>query len=409
MRKLAFWNLFRETVRVNTVVAPSIVMTPEQAQVLGAQKRNNKGQFARKSHPPTIKQLYRWAGDFYTNQRNRGAILASSLSPIPDLPTLEEYKRLLGDVQRWNYCREKAIERGLIKYREVIRLVGERFVNAAVRTRDYANQRTNRGDGTRLKIIDIFNDILTLCKSMPTIWDKENKSIRVITEPVVLLDLKNPSLRYEFGTYSLELRTTMSTYDGILVHANTPRYPREAVSQPERFTHPHVKNKILCFGRGATAAERHFQAGRFFEIVSIMCSTLQTYGASMGPHVKLEYWKGVCDVRFDPTTGLAIPIDTVIQVPVANTVICEACGAEVAELKACYDCGVENCTGCNERCHYPGCNSYFCNDHYNECDLCKNRYCASHTSEDDSDRCLLCYEATEDDYNEDELDEDEEG
>jgi hypothetical protein len=401
---------------MNTIVAP-------ETGIPSIRLRGADGRFLPNQSPPTLKQLYKWTDTFVTR--------FEEVTKNPSLTSLGTWREdayellsdsniaaLRRDMRLWDTARRRNIRRAFSQYQG-------RVAEAANALRHSLNYIARIASQPALSVplpwrrvsppkrIDVLNDLIALCKHMPAFWNKNTKSIKVLTEPVVLLDVNDKTRRYEFGRFFIELIPFMLISDGVnhgvRVTAHTPRFPVRTDGTRlggTAYPHPHVNLGDLCFGTGLAAATKALKEGRIFDIVTIVDSVLHNYGGAHGqaPFVNLEYWRGVCDSRFNPETGEPIPIDAVLQsapVPPRPIVECESCGAEVEDLYNCSGCGSPGCGGCRETCGFSGCTNRLCEGCYFVCDNCDAHICVDHYASDD--RCVGC-DGVEDEQEEDDLD-----
>lgn len=331
---------------------------------------------------PTVKQIWKYASECVENsieRYNRGRQpqkIEQSYFPSP-----EEYANAYNNLRRYN----SAIDRRLYQ-------IAERAGGAAIGHFDLwrhyfttvvtrlgsRTHRPTRPPAGRLRfqewdVATIFNDVLAICQNLPTVWDREKKTIKIITPPAIVVSPRNNSLRYNFGRFFILLQTNGHMP---LVLAHTPRVDRLG----HECVHPHVqRNGDMCYGNGERAARLAFQQGRFFDLVQITMAVLPQHGGR--PFCEIRGWDGVCDERFDPATGLTIAIDAVI--PSTVTLSCLACrNNSVSQLFNCNMSGCRNqnqCGGCLEKCAHEGCENHFCSDHYWVCSGCDRRFCKDAT------------------------------
>ena len=404
---------------MQTIIAPESV-TMEQRRELARPARGPDGRFIRKPQHPHIRHIWKWATSIYEN--NQKAQLFTQFMGTAAQRDLEPANKLYAEsmrhARRWNRLLENSTEHIRIDqtadkaYRSFERLQRSIAIlreQASYRVASYVPQRPKL---LTCKISDIFNDMLNLCRVVPILWNGTEKCLQFNTEPISLIDPNDPAKRYNFGSFSIRFGLDIKTIFDIKIVANSPRLARGTTTE---VTHPHVQSKRLCYGTGQVAAEKAFVQGRFFDITDLILGVLRNYGATRGqrPFQRLEQWNGVCDERFDPVTGLTVPMDTIVLIPVQRTT-CRFCDAEVAvaQIHHCsYEgCSHEGCPVCIEPCAGSAysCTNRLCDDHYLTCAECERHFC-EYCFNHGGDLCIWCAEAreTEESENEDEDEEEE--
>lgn len=399
---------------MQAIIAPDSV-TMEQRRELARPVRGPDGRFIRKPQHPHIRHIWKWATSVYENNQKAQLFTSFISSPTQeDLMLVEElYTISMKTTRRWSRLLERSTDANRIDtvadraYRSIEQLqrylsrIRDRTVN---RAGQYASMRPKL---LTCKVSDIFNDMLNLCRVVPVLWNGTEKCLQFSTEPIYLIDPNDPAKRYNFGSFSIRFGLDIKTIFDIKIVANSPRLARGTTTE---VTHPHVQSKRLCYGTGQVAAEKAFTEGRFFDITDLILGVLRNYGATRGqrPFQGLAQWNGVCDERFDPVTGLTVPMDTIVLIPVQRTT-CHFCDAEVAvaQIHHCsYEgCSHEGCPVCIEPCAGSAysCTNRLCDDHYCVCNDCNRHFC-DNCFNHDGDLCIWCAEARETEESEDEED-----
>ena len=404
---------------MQTIIVPESV-TMEQRRELARPVRGPDGRFIRKPQHPHIRHIWKWATSIYEN--NQKAQLFTQFVNVAAQrylePVNELYAESMRHIRRWNRLLENSTEYVRIDqtadkaYRSLERLQRSIATLRELTGRRAASYVLQQPKLLTCKVSDIFNDMLNLCRVVPILWNGTEKCLQFNTEPISLIDPNDPAKRYNFGSFSIRFGLDIKTIFDIKIVANSPRLARGTAAE---VTHPHVQGKKLCYGTGQVAAEKAFVQGRFFDITDLILGVLRNYGATRGqrPFQRLEQWIGVCDERFDPATGLAVPMDTIVLIPVQRTT-CHFCDAEVAvtQIHHCsYEgCSHEGCPVCIEPCAGSAysCTNRLCDDHYLICDECERHFCEYCFNRDEG-LCIWCAEAreTEESENEDEYEEEE--
>ncbi len=380
--------------------------------------RDAKGRFLNNKNverTPTIRQLWKFTDNWME-------IASKALNPsywrkplkteVDRLLSPEAYAQLYNGLQRYDALVERELYNISHRLGNQINTPAAELLNNISRTYDRLRHRAEIppvGDKYAIRGMtraDVMSDLLAICKNFPTVWDREKKTLKIITDPMSVVSPTNKSLRYNFGRFFITL--PYNRYEQPRVTAHTPRIDRGG----HDCVHPHVqRNGTICFGDGANAAEKAIRTGRFFDIVEIIMSVLPQHGR--GPFCQIRHWDGVCDERFNPKTGEAISRDAVLP---TEGLVCHHCKGEVTALMNCIHAGCEHrdeCSGCLDLCAAPGCNGRFCENHYWTCSACSGRFCEPATGSlsphfRDYETCTACYEAAEAEENSDEDDEDDE-
>ena len=173
-------------------------------------------------------------------------------------------------------------------------------------------------------------------------WDRN--ALVVNTESITLVDI-------ELGTFAIEFhwdRLRRCSLDCFEIEALEPN----SATENDEVTHPHVRDRSLCFGDASESVIQALTEGRLTDAFLLVRSVLQNYNAS-SPYVALEHWFGGschdCGRRYSSE----------------EMYFCEGCDSEVCE----------DCFGCCASCQRSRCSNCL-----SPCALCEDESCS---------RCLV--------------------
>lgn len=380
---------------------PVTIQSTATTTPLPNMRNPNNGRFIGRPNKPSIKQMVAMAQSISDSLNGWGT--ASRIRKIGTMIDVDSYAAVLRQIQQYDAYVDRGFATGVDRVgRRLEQTLNSFYTNTSraldniaqrpttVRSLRRANQRPNqrrREDGqTPIKPVDVMSDLLMITRAYNTYWDTANKRIVVMTPEIIIKSPTVRGLQYNFGQILCHMSNVgnMPTFT-----AHTPR-----LSRNRRLCHPHINSDtMLCFGDGATAAERCRKQGRFFDVLEIVMSILQNYGSN--PYDRLEEWNGICDKLVDPTTGGSLPIGSVVPPDPVTIVRCVSCASEVdqATLHNCErsNCRHNNsCVACVVRCGHQNCNIYVCHDHVMVCSHCGIRGCSQHFHAHRStcDRCM---------------------
>jgi len=143
--------------------------------------------------------------------------------------------------------------------------IGESLVQQLRSITDLArNQMTPH---PRASLQDILADLAALNEEFPEVrWDRREKTLSVITEPVELKDI--PLGRFEI---LLEYRNLGLTRPYRIIALD----PHPAAGEHST-THPHVRDEELCEGDGRAPIQVALRQGRFYDVFVLIRSVLTT-------------------------------------------------------------------------------------------------------------------------------------
>jgi hypothetical protein len=232
----------------------------------------------------------------------------------------------------------------------------------------------------RASIREILMDLEALEDEFSEVgWDLREKTLSVVTEPVVLKGI-------ELGRFQivLEYRNLGLTgpYRVIALDPNP-------AAGDSTTTHPHVRDEDLCEGEGRSPIQKALRQGRFYDFFVLINQVLHTYNGDSA-YVPLSRWEG----QSCSDCGTVVSDD--------DTVSCEQCHSECCCecSSSCSKCYRSLCAGCQDRC--GTCSDTFCRDCLSSCPGCSDDYCASCL---ESGRCEDCQEVDADEEQETEDDE----
>ena len=368
--------------------------------------RDRKGRFAASPKPPTVSLLVGLAEEIALSliglQPNK-----KFRPPKVNIPiNVEQVTRCLKSVETYNKLlagqwSAKSITRFGLGVLAQIRGITETLNHAEGEMLEARKAR----DAVETKLIswevhprDIFNELSLICRTFECYWG-DNNCLEVLTPSITIVHPGIRVVRYNFGRMIIPIGCDFSA-------VVKPHSPRRSNGAPSGYYHPHIRgsvNGILCLGNATDAVNRAWKQGRILDVIDLMVAILSTYGSN--PYKTIEQWNGVCDEKFDPTTGLAVPYSYRVIEPSRPVVTCASCGVQHDNPVSCWDesCSLQNvCIGCLIRCQgtlpdETRCNNYMCDAHTWTCESCGLRMCRDHFTLDSSDElCDRCYCPDED-------------
>jgi hypothetical protein len=199
----------------------------------------------------------------------------------------------------------------------------------------------------------ILADLLALDNEFESVEiDLQEKTVTVQTAPIELEDLWLGPFDIRLWWERLGVRRAYE------VIAKRPQHP----SRDESVTHPHVRDKQLCEGDGATPIRMALDGGQIFDFFLVVRQTLETYNSS-SPYVSIEEWNGFrC-----PDCG---------------------CGLNADEASYCDRCDDRVCNECSIWCR--SCDQSFCSSCTGQCAECEEPFCEVCLTKDARTLRLLC-------------------
>jgi len=242
---------------------------------------------------------------------------------------------------------------------------------------------------------DVYDDILAIQDEWGAALDLRQKTIVVVTDPIVLegINLGRMSIKLYIRPGDLSFR----------IHPLEPNYGRND------YFHPHVSaGGDMCEGDAETKINNAIINGSIYDVVQILMSTLTTYNSS-SPYLALEDWDGHSETC--PNCGDEISEDDAYSCDSCTETHCGIC------VHYCEECGGYYCEGCRtvyscEQCHSSICSrcSYtcsvcgeqFCDVCLNSCEDCGSLFCEECNRDPDGRCCPECYEREEEEDDEEE-------
>jgi hypothetical protein len=210
-------------------------------------------------------------------------------------------------------------------------------------------------------------------------YDLENKTLSIITEPIVLDDLNLGSFEIRLDIERIDKVNQTMPYRIIALEP----YP---AGSDENVTHPHVSNEFLCEGDGHIPIRKALTEGRLCDFFMMVTAILNTYNPG-SPYVSLDDWDGVC--CYD--CGYRVCSDESYYCENCNNDFCGNCSGY------CKICDATLCNGCLSEC--PDCHEPVCKDCYGICRDCEREVCQDCLEEG---LCYVCIENRKDNEDEEE-------
>ena len=196
----------------------------------------------------------------------------------------------------------------------------------------------------------IYEDLLALDEEFGEYSiDLKNKTILVVTEPIVLEGVY-------LGAFEIRLELAELNSDSPFHYQVIAQEPQPPITD-DAVTHPHVQSDNVCEGDARVPIKRALEQGRLLDFFVLVSRLLRTYNPE-SPYVALSDW---------------------------HSAECRECGDVVTteEQTHCTNCENRLCRQCANRC--VDCSSSFCHDCATRCEICRDDCCESCLKE-----CGLC-------------------
>lgn len=224
----------------------------------------------------------------------------------------------------------------------------------------------------------LFQETMWLFDNYPRVeWYRGGNSLRVHTEPVVLL---HDGRTFQFGAF----RLSVSVQGGSLwarAEALTP-YP---ACDDSSVTHPHLRDNAICFGDSKGPAERMGENLALFDLVTLANQVLQTY-CDRQPHRRLGEWDAIlcrqCKEPMEPYYDDDFDFDDEDEEEARQPLWTE-----------CFGCSNRVCSNCLYHCGC--CGDSRCVACLVECAVCKGKVCCGGSC-DKCEREDLCRDCADD-------------
>lgn len=185
-------------------------------------------------------------------------------------------------------------------------------------------------------------------------WDLREKTLSVVTEPIVLkhVELGRFEIQLEYRNLGLTRPYRVIALD-----------PNPAAGDSTT-THPHVRDEDLCEGEGRGPIQKALRQGRFYDFFVLINQVLKTYNGDSA-YVPLSRWEGTsCQ-----GCGTVVSDDDLVSCEECHSDGCADCSS------SCSKCYRSLCAGCQDRC--ATCGETFCRNCVSGCPGCSDDYCAS--------------------------------
>ncbi|MGD0784337.1 MAG: hypothetical protein ABR969_00785 [Sedimentisphaerales bacterium] len=212
-------------------------------------------------------------------------------------------------------------------------------------------------------------------------FNKEQKTISVITKPITLEDIYLGPFQIELHIGRLSKLYKESPYFCIALEPNP-------AGNNDDVTHPHVSGGILCEGEGSVTIRAALEQGRLCDFFTLINSILNTYSPD-SPYVSLEDWEGG-ESCYDCGTG--INNDDAYYCTFCDRVYCSECSSY------CRSCDDTCCLGCGGSC--PNCEEFVCHNCLKKCPECGETFCKMCMEDDVCENCKEQQEELENQNNE---------
>lgn len=214
----------------------------------------------------------------------------------------------------------------------------------------------------------IYEDLLALEEEFGDYSiDLKNKTISVVTEPIVLEGVYLGAFEIQLELATLDSDTPFQ----YLVFAQDPQPP----ITDDAVTHPHVQSDNVCEGDARVPIKRALEQGRLLDFFVLVSRLLRTYNPE-SPYVALSDWHSAeCSECADVVTT-----EEQSHCNNCENRLCRHCANCCADCSSpfCYECAT-SCEVCRDNC---------CDSCLKECGLCGSSCCSNCL--DNEERCPIC-------------------
>ncbi|QDT22391.1 hypothetical protein [Gimesia chilikensis] len=214
----------------------------------------------------------------------------------------------------------------------------------------------------------IYEDLLALEEEFGDYSiDLKNKTISVVTEPIVLEGVY-------LGAFEIRLEFTDLNSDSPFHYQVFAQDPQSPITD-DAVTHPHVQSDNVCEGDARMPIRRALEQGRLLDFFVLVSRLLRTYNPE-SPYVALSDWHSAeCSDCADVVTT-----DEQTHCTSCENRLCRQCA------NSCTDCSSSFCHDCATRCEI--CRDDCCESCLKECALCGSNCCSNCL--DNEERCPIC-------------------
>lgn len=204
-------------------------------------------------------------------------------------------------------------------------------------------------------------------------YDQQQKLLAASVGPIELESVY-------LGEFEIRLKLTLANQEDHETAFEVAALDPHPSASDETVTHPHVRDRVLCAGDGATAIRSALAQGRICDFFLLVKSVLCNYNSS-SPYVALTEWEG--EPCYD--CGTRMSCDDLCCCSDCQHEFCSEC------LTCCIRCDRDYCLECLVEC--PGCLERVCEGCLVVCPNCKRKLCKECFN---NDQCPCKYEKEND-------------